>query len=118
LKKTLLKKTDTEVGALQFRLQYIINNKQDKDLDLKVLAIKAFQSFVRSYATHTRETRHIFDIKNLHLGHLSKTFCLVDTPATFGKTLAKKKQEEMKKEKQKPLKSHYNDASEFADGIF
>jgi len=77
------KNPQIEAGALQFRIQYLVNTAKEKELDLKTLAIKAFQSFVRSYATHTRSTRHIFDMKNLHLGHVSKTFGLIDTPVTF-----------------------------------
>lgn len=45
--------------------------------------MKAYRAFLRSYATHSRATKHIFHIKNLHLGHLSKSFALKDPPSSF-----------------------------------
>jgi ATP-dependent RNA helicase DDX31/DBP7 len=43
-------------------------------------ARRAFQSHVRAYATHVKEERVWFDIKELHLGHLAKAFGLRDRP--------------------------------------
>ncbi|KAH6566004.1 hypothetical protein BASA50_005277 [Batrachochytrium salamandrivorans] len=43
-------------------------------------AQKAYMSQIRSYATHTAKERHIFHIKNLHLGHLAKSFALREAP--------------------------------------
>ena len=70
-------------------LQYVLDKLVDvsKQVELKNMAINAFQAFLRSYATHTKTTKHIFHIKNLHLGHLSRNFALRDPPSTFGKTL-------------------------------
>jgi ATP-dependent RNA helicase DDX31/DBP7 len=45
-------------------------------------ARRAFQSHVRAYATHVKEEREWFDIKQLHLGHLAKAFGLRDRPGT------------------------------------
>jgi ATP-dependent RNA helicase DDX31/DBP7 len=42
---------------------------------------RAFQSHVRAYATHVKEERIWFDIKELHLGHLAKAFGLRDRPS-------------------------------------
>lgn len=50
----------------------------------KSLARKAFQSHIRAYATHTASERTYFDIKELHLGHLCKSFGLRDTPSGMG----------------------------------
>lgn len=33
-----------------------------QELGIKSMAIKAYQSFVRSYATHTKATKHIFHV--------------------------------------------------------
>lgn len=44
------------------------------------LARKAFQSHMRAYATHPSDEKHIFQIRNLHLGHLAKAFALRDAP--------------------------------------
>jgi ATP-dependent RNA helicase DDX31/DBP7 len=43
-------------------------------------ARKAFKSHVRAYATHVKDERQYFDIKDLHLGHLAKAFALRDRP--------------------------------------
>jgi len=40
----------------------------------------AYQSFVRAYATYPSELKHIFHIKNLHLGHVAKSFALREAP--------------------------------------
>jgi ATP-dependent RNA helicase DDX31/DBP7 len=44
----------------------------------------AFQSFVRAYATYPSSMKTIFHIKNLHLGHLAKSFGLRDAPSNIG----------------------------------
>jgi ATP-dependent RNA helicase DDX31/DBP7 len=36
---------------------------------------------VRAYATHSAATKHIFHIKNLHLGHVAKSFALAEPPS-------------------------------------
>ena len=45
------------------------------------LAKRAFQSHVRAYATHVATERQYFNIKDLHLGHLAKSFGLRDKPS-------------------------------------
>lgn len=74
-----------EASSLQHILEKLV--EASKQVELKNMAINAFQSFLKSYATHTKTTKHIFHIKNLHLGHLSRNFALRDPPSTFGKTL-------------------------------
>ncbi|CEL03136.1 Putative ATP-dependent RNA helicase dbp7 [Aspergillus calidoustus] len=44
------------------------------------MARRAYQSHIRAYATHVANERHIFNIKELHLGHLAKSFALRDRP--------------------------------------
>eukprot|EP00743_Colponemidia_sp_Colp-15_P007835 GILK01008485.1.p1 GENE.GILK01008485.1~~GILK01008485.1.p1 ORF type:complete len:901 (-),score=189.09 GILK01008485.1:63-2714(-) len=56
--------------------------KSDKGLFEK--ARSAFQSFVRSYSTHASDTKHIFHVKNLHLGHVAKSFALEEAPSHAG----------------------------------
>ena len=53
--------------------------------DPKVLekARRAFQSHVRAYATHVSTEREMFNIKELHLGHLAKAFGLRDRPGSI-----------------------------------
>lgn len=46
-------------------------------------ARRAFQSHVRAYATHVAAERSIFNMKELHLGHLAKAFALRDKPGAI-----------------------------------
>ncbi|KAK5165048.1 ATP-dependent RNA helicase dbp7 [Saxophila tyrrhenica] len=46
-------------------------------------ARRAFQSHVRAYATHVAAERSIFDMGQLHLGHLAKAFALRDKPGSI-----------------------------------
>ncbi|KAK2798761.1 ATP-dependent RNA helicase dbp7 [Emmonsiellopsis sp. PD_5] len=45
------------------------------------MARRAYQSHIRAYATHIASERSMFNIKDLHLGHLAKSFALRDRPA-------------------------------------
>lgn len=46
-------------------------------------ARRAFQSHVRAYATHVSAERGIFNMQELHLGHLAKAFALRDKPGAI-----------------------------------
>ncbi|KAF2208921.1 hypothetical protein CERZMDRAFT_48353 [Cercospora zeae-maydis SCOH1-5] len=46
-------------------------------------ARRAFQSHVRAYTTHVSAERHIFNMQELHLGHLAKAFALRDKPGAI-----------------------------------
>ncbi|XP_039515733.1 probable ATP-dependent RNA helicase DDX31 [Pimephales promelas] len=43
-------------------------------------AKSALQSFLRAYTTYPSSLKHIFHIRNLHLGHAAKSFGLRDAP--------------------------------------
>ncbi|OJJ50845.1 hypothetical protein ASPZODRAFT_11691 [Penicilliopsis zonata CBS 506.65] len=45
------------------------------------MARRAYQSHIRAYATHVSSERNMFNIKELHLGHLAKSFALRDRPS-------------------------------------
>ncbi len=47
------------------------------------MARRAYQSHIRAYATHVAAERSIFDMKELHLGHLAKAFGLRDKPGSI-----------------------------------
>ncbi|KAI4181284.1 MAG: hypothetical protein L6R41_006709 [Letrouitia leprolyta] len=49
------------------------------------MAKKAFVSQVRAYATHVARERAVFNVKELHLGHLAKAFALRERPGHFGR---------------------------------
>lgn len=44
------------------------------------LAKKAFTSHIRAYTTHLAAEKEIFNLKELHLGHIAKSFGLRETP--------------------------------------
>ena len=54
------------------------------DNKLLEAARKAYRSHIRAYATHVREERIYFDITQLHLGHLAKSFGLREAPGGIG----------------------------------
>ncbi|KAL9082195.1 MAG: hypothetical protein Q9159_006616 [Coniocarpon cinnabarinum] len=47
------------------------------------LARRAYQAHLRAYATHVAGERGIFDMTQLHLGHLAKAFALRDMPGSI-----------------------------------
>ncbi|KUI63771.1 ATP-dependent RNA helicase dbp-7 [Cytospora mali] len=47
-------------------------------------ARQAFRSHIRAYATHVKDERHIFDIQQLHLGHIAKSYGLREAPGGIG----------------------------------
>lgn len=51
---------------------------------VKELAEKAFVSHLRAYTTHLGEERGVFNIKDVHTGHLAKAFGLRERPKALG----------------------------------
>ncbi|CAG8275078.1 unnamed protein product [Penicillium olsonii] len=62
------------------------------------MARRAFQSHVRAYATHTAAERSMFNIKELHLGHLAKSFALRDRPGKINVPGLRPGQEDSRKD--------------------
>ncbi|KAK2737437.1 ATP-dependent RNA helicase dbp7 [Myotisia sp. PD_48] len=58
---------------------------------------RAYQSHIRAYATHTASERNMFNIKDLHLGHLAKSFALRDRPAKINVPGLRSSKDETKK---------------------
>ncbi|KAK2591985.1 ATP-dependent RNA helicase dbp7 [Conoideocrella luteorostrata] len=54
------------------------------------LARNGFKSHIRAYATHIREERVHFDITQIHLGHIAKSFGLRDPPGGIGAGIDRK----------------------------
>ncbi|KNA09943.1 hypothetical protein SOVF_148790 [Spinacia oleracea] len=65
---------------------------------LKTMAKDAFVSWVRGYTTHKLELKTIFMKKNLHLGHVAKSFALRDQPSLVGKSVHQQIKKRMKSE--------------------
>ncbi len=47
------------------------------------MARRGYQSHIRAYSTHIAAERKMFDMKELHLGHLAKAFGLRDKPGSI-----------------------------------
>ncbi|KAL4919847.1 ATP-dependent RNA helicase dbp7 [Aspergillus aurantiobrunneus] len=62
------------------------------------MARRAYQSHIRAYATHVANERHIFNIKELHLGHLAKSFALRDRPGKINVPGLRPGQDDTKKD--------------------
>ena len=61
-------------------IQFYIEEYVEKSTDLQSLARKAYLSFLRSYSCYSHEWKRIFHIKNLHIGHVAKSFGLREAP--------------------------------------
>ncbi|PYI11103.1 ATP dependent RNA helicase [Aspergillus sclerotiicarbonarius CBS 121057] len=71
--------TDWEEKATDWQLdveRWSLENKKYLEM-----ARRAYQSHIRAYATHIANERSMFNIKELHLGHLAKAFGLRDRPS-------------------------------------
>ena len=81
------------------------------DTGLQQQAMDAFRSSVRAYATHSSNVKHIFHIKQLHLGHVAYSFALKGTPSLIGtqgttSTRKRKKLEDRKQQVQQAKKEY------------
>eukprot|EP00178_Gracilaria_changii_P002099 TRINITY_DN1310_c0_g1_i1.p1 TRINITY_DN1310_c0_g1~~TRINITY_DN1310_c0_g1_i1.p1 ORF type:complete len:791 (-),score=99.05 TRINITY_DN1310_c0_g1_i1:8318-10690(-) len=66
-------------SVVQENLEELVRDNEN----IKQMAIAGFQAYCRAYATHAREVRHFFHVRNLHLGHVARSFILSDKPAEF-----------------------------------
>ena len=74
-------KNQDEMGAviLQRRMERTVAMNKP----LAAAAAQAFRSFIRAYATHSSDTKGIFRVESLHLGHAAKSFALRDKPTAL-----------------------------------
>lgn len=85
-------------------LQMKMENAVAEDESLHTSASEAYVSFVRSYASYPKESRTIFCFKDLHLGHIAKSYALRDPPTKItgcGKGNWVRKEERRKSDKLK-----------------
>lgn len=71
-------------SALQESFETIMK----EDEKMKHLAVSGFQAYCRAYATHAKEVRYFFHVRNLHLGHVARAFTLSGKPAEFSEMMA------------------------------
>jgi ATP-dependent RNA helicase DDX31/DBP7 len=65
------------------RLHYLLQGHIARNPTLQEMAMKGYQAALRAYATHSADTKHIFHIKKLHLGHFAKSFGLSELPTNL-----------------------------------
>jgi ATP-dependent RNA helicase DDX31/DBP7 len=65
--------------------QRLLNNRRLLDLGRN-----GFKSHIRAYATHVKPERGYFDMAELHLGHVAKSFALREAPGGIGNGLDKR----------------------------
>jgi ATP-dependent RNA helicase DDX31/DBP7 len=72
-------------GAVQReREKSAVKDEEDEgSATLLVKARLAFQSHIRAYGTHGSDTKDIFQVRGLHLGHVARSFALRDPPAAI-----------------------------------
>lgn len=109
-KSTFNQRAQERATSLQNSFEdYVLTNKRYLDA-----AKTAYQSFVRAYATYPSNLKHIFHIKNLHLGHVAKSFALREAPkemfqpAKQHKTQKRKRDVERKKGSVKKRVTEYS----------
>ncbi|RMJ23079.1 hypothetical protein PHISP_06055 [Aspergillus sp. HF37] len=77
--ETAARSAEWEIKATDWQLE--VERWALEKPEVLEMARRAFQSHVRAYATHVAAERAIFNIKELHLGHLAKSFALRDRPS-------------------------------------
>jgi ATP-dependent RNA helicase DDX31/DBP7 len=90
--QSLLPREGGEGEALEAKalLQTRLERMVAEDAALGGLAAQAFASYVGAYAVHSRETKHVFVPRALHLGHVAKSFALKEPPTKAGSRAAKR----------------------------
>lgn len=86
---------ETAATALQMSFESAV-------LQQKILhtsACKGYTSWVRFYASYSKDLRHIFNFKQIHLGHFAKSFALRDAPSVISGIGKPKNKEELKNKK-------------------
>lgn len=82
-------KNADEMAAVM--LQRRLENTVAASRELLASAKSAFQCFLRAYSTHSSATKHIFQLRALHFGHVAKSFGMREPPSAIrvsGTTLA------------------------------
>ena len=85
-----------------------------KDSPLLESARKGFRSHIRAYATHIREERGFFDMMQMHLGHVAKSFGLREAPGGIGSGVSRRTNKAP--ERGAPGKKPSRDAGDDEDG--
>ncbi|KAK8802128.1 hypothetical protein WA158_006522 [Blastocystis sp. Blastoise] len=75
---------------IQAALVQCVEGEEGSINGIRDLAAIGFSSYIRSYATYSKELKTIFSVRALHLGHVAKSFGLKTAPKKIGaKAVAK-----------------------------
>ena len=85
--------------------------------DLEEKAKVAFSSTVRAYGSHCKEEKDCFAIGKLHLGHLAKSFGLLNAPSGISKGIGRKRAKANEATSEKQPKKHRVKVGEFDSGL-
>ncbi|ELT98171.1 hypothetical protein CAPTEDRAFT_160521 [Capitella teleta] len=77
-------------AALQMKLEDCVS----KNKEMTALAGKAYQSAIRAYAAYPAALKHIFHKRFLHLGHMAKSFALLEDPTMIGNIVNRQHQKD------------------------
>jgi ATP-dependent RNA helicase DDX31/DBP7 len=61
-------------------MQFYIEEFVEKMNEMQLLSRRAYISFLRAYTCYAKEWKSIFNLKNLHIGHVAKSFGLREAP--------------------------------------
>lgn len=86
-KLTCRAKISAEDSATALQTRYEKEVYAEKTLHKS--AIDAFCSYIQSYVSYPKDIRDVLPFKDLHLGHVAKSFCLRETPSEIGCKLPK-----------------------------
>ncbi|XP_012942471.1 probable ATP-dependent RNA helicase DDX31 [Aplysia californica] len=91
-----------------------------RDAELRGLAGRGFQSYIRGYATYSKEVKEYFRVSELHFGHVAKSFALREAPGKVSGVAAKvtrKTWNRQEKPKKKPLSFKQAMLNEYSSGL-
>ena len=94
-------------NVLQQYLEDLVENKET----LAELARNGYLSWVGAYAVHSSETKHIFVPRELHFGHVAKSFALKEAPTKIKQQQQKKQETKNKKRSERGESSSEKNAS-------
>jgi ATP-dependent RNA helicase DDX31/DBP7 len=100
---TFKRRTEDPMEAANI-MQAICEQTVEKEESLQKLSMDALDSHLKAYTTYSKNTKYIFHIKNLHQGHLAKSFALKETPTEIRKKFKPEVDAEILKEKKKNKK--------------
>ncbi|VDO11080.1 unnamed protein product, partial [Rodentolepis nana] len=82
---------NTVEEAASIMSRYFLQTVYEEGSELKLMAERAYTSFIRAYASFSGEMRLHFTFHRLHLGHVARAFCLNEAPSQISRGRTTKK---------------------------